>query len=215
MSEINFRPWVGEKYFSEGYKGKRILVLGESHYCQNELKEGGSCFPLCQKEKMDEDCFLQTEAVIRNYVEDYSGEKYQQTFLCFERAVLGKEISQDERKDFWDRVMFYNYVQFSLSGPRTSPTNEQWSMSENAFKELLETYMPDYIIVWGTRLYDALPALDGEGSDFSISEDIKTELWTYTINGKKIPALKVYHPSTPNGKSWPYWHQFYVKFLGL
>ena len=37
MSNINFKPWVGKNYLIKGYQGKRILVLGESHYCEGEL----------------------------------------------------------------------------------------------------------------------------------------------------------------------------------
>ena len=33
MSKINFLPWVGEHYNTTGFAGKRILALGESHYC--------------------------------------------------------------------------------------------------------------------------------------------------------------------------------------
>ena len=35
MAKINFLPWIGEHYYKTGFAGKRILVLGESHYCQN------------------------------------------------------------------------------------------------------------------------------------------------------------------------------------
>ena len=34
MSNIKFNPWVGENYTHSKY-GKRVLVLGESHYCAN------------------------------------------------------------------------------------------------------------------------------------------------------------------------------------
>ena len=32
MEYVNFRPWIGKTYYTTGYEGKRILVLGESHY---------------------------------------------------------------------------------------------------------------------------------------------------------------------------------------
>lgn len=40
MENVNFKPWVGPKY-SEGLHGKKIMILGDSHYCKDELKEGG------------------------------------------------------------------------------------------------------------------------------------------------------------------------------
>ena len=74
-------------------------------------------------------------------------------------------------------------------------------------------YMPDYIIVWGVRLYNGLPNWEGKHSLLQISENDYTDVWTYSIKGKQIPAIKVYHPSTPIGKSWPYWHDVYCKFF--
>lgn len=215
MSHINFRPWVGRNYQSTGYKGKRILVLGESHYCIKDLEPGGRCCPLCKRENMKDDCYSQTEDVVNTFVYEYSGERYLQTFLCFERAVVGKELTQKEREEFWQSVMFYNYIQFSQNGARIAPQADHWGKSELAFKELLEKYMPDYIIVWGSRLYNGLPNWDGECSVLQINENAQTDVWTYTIKGKRIPAIKVHHPSTPSGKSWNYWHEFYKKFLNL
>ncbi len=215
MGNINFRPWVGSKYQAEGLHGKKILVLGESHHCEKELSKGGGCFPFCKIGKMKDDCHSFTEDVLDSFIYNYSGEPYQQTFLCFERAVMGKELTQDEREYFWDRIVFYNYIQFAVSGARVAPQSEHWSQSEKAFRELLEEYMPDYIVVWGVRLYDNLPDWGGTHSVLSIDETHSTDVWTYNINGKKIPAIKVHHPSSSTGKAWKYWHKFYVNFLHL
>lgn len=212
MEHINFRPWVGKNYFSCGFGGKRILVLGESHYCC-DLAESKRCFPLCIKANMLDSCYSFTEDVIHDFVFNYSGARYEQTFLCFERACIGKELSQQEREEFWESIIFYNYLQFAQAGPRTSIKPDYWEESELAFKEVLNQFMPDYIIVWGVRLYNGLPNWDGKHSLLQISENDYTDVWTYTINGKQIPALKVYHPSTPIGKSWPYWHDVYCKFF--
>ena len=85
-----------------------------------------------------------------------------------------------------------------------------------SFKELLEIYLPDYIIVWGARLYNYwLPDWGGNGSVLQIRDNAKTDVWTYTIKGKRISAIKVHHPSSPSGKSWNYWHEFYKKFLNI
>ena len=34
MEKINFLPWIGKHYSTTGFAGKRILALGESHYCE-------------------------------------------------------------------------------------------------------------------------------------------------------------------------------------
>ena len=56
---------------------------------------------------------------------------------------------------------------------------------------------------------------------FSQTEQVVIEsgdsapVWVYTIDGKRIPAMRVYHPSAPVGKNWDYWHFFHRQFLGL
>ena len=185
MSNINFKPWIGKNYLTKGFQGKRILVLGESHYCSKELSEGGRCYPLCKRELMNVACFTQTQDVVREAVYDYGGQRYLQAFLCFERAVAGKVLSQEEREKFWESVMFYNYIQYS----------------------------PDYIIVWGVRLYNGLPGFGGEGHKLTLDNGDYNYYWNYTINGKVIPALKIHHPSAPTGKNWEYWHEVIFNFL--
>lgn len=203
---------MGENYLKSGFNGKKILVLGESHYCTKELAEGGRCCPLCRIENMESDCFSQTEDVIDHFVYNYSGEPYAQTFLCFERSMMGKELSNDERIEFWNSIIFYNYIQFSQARPRIAPQQIHWEKSELAFLELLKKYMPDFIIIWGERLYNGLPDWDGSHSVLEV-DGKSTDVWTYNINGKSIPAIKVHHPSSPLGKRWLYWNRFYNAFF--
>ena len=94
MSSINFEPWVGKNYSTTGYQGKKILVLGESHYCINELAKGGRCYPICKKEQMNNACFSFTQVVVRKAVYGYQGDPELRCFVTFERAVAGKELSQ-------------------------------------------------------------------------------------------------------------------------
>lgn len=213
MSSINFEPWVGKSYATTGYKGKKILVLGESHYCKNELANGGRCYPLCKKEHMNNACFSQTQDVVHEAVYDYGGQLYLRCFIVLERAVTGKELSQQEREEFWQSVVFYNYVQYALPGPGQLPNNDYWGKSEKPFVEMLEKYMPDYIIVWGARLYNSLPKLGGHALKMKVSNEYTADVWAYLINGKNIQALKIYHPSMPRGKKWHFWHEVIDKFL--
>lgn len=213
MSEINFKPWVGNHYLTKGYQGQRILVLGESHYCIKELVEGGRCYPICKKEIMNSECHHQTQDVVHEAVYDYCGQPYLRCFVSFERAMAGQVLTQEERVAFWESVMFYNYIQYALSAPRISPNPEYWGKSVKPFVELLEKYSPDKIIVWGVRLYNGLPELGGRGFKLELDDGDTADYWVYTINGKRIPALKIHHPSAPTGKNWDYWHKVISKFL--
>lgn len=210
--QINFYPWVGDNY-QEGLLGKKVLVLGESHYCPEELREDGACFPFCEKHKMSKRCFSQTEDIIDEFVYRYNGVSYQQTYLCFERGVCGKELNQNEREFFWHHIAFYNYIQYSQGGPRL-PLEEVEDSSE-AFRNVLDILQPDCIIIWGIgKLWKRLPDWGGAETEETIDNGDSTPVWNYNINGKHIPAMAVHHPSSSTGKSWPYWHEFYKKFIG-
>ena len=213
MSKINFMPWVGKNYKNGLFNGKKILVLGESHYCMNERGDAGRCNQACSKEMMDERCVSQTIDVI----DEIKNQDWRsRTFSNFERTIFGRVPDQKEREQLWDSVIFYNYLQYAQSGP-TRPleqTKEALEDSELAFKEVLETYMPDYIIAWGMRLYDIAPDWGGEPSVLEIVDNGEANVWTYTIKDKRIPALFIYHPCY-GGYSWSAWYPFIKKFLGL
>lgn len=40
---VFFRPFVGASYAGGGLFGKRIMVLGESHYCDEGCADCGNC----------------------------------------------------------------------------------------------------------------------------------------------------------------------------
>jgi len=220
MSNLNFLPWVGSNFAQGiGQHHLKLLVLGESHYCHD--LGCGNC-PSCSLQnclKMGyskADFQEQTIEYIQDLVYSYSGAHYQQTGICFERAVMGKTLTQPEREDFWNRVIFYNFVQKCLpkkEGERTPITQNDLVGSEEAFREVLLHYQPNRVVVWGTRLYELLPNWQGTASTLKISEKEQTDIWTYTVNEKTIPCMRVHHPSTPSGKSWEKWHKFHKEFL--
>ena len=105
MSCINYKPWVGKDY-NKGYRGKRILVLGESHYAPDG--------------KIDEEL---TQWVVRDIAYEPGGQNYLATFTCFERAIAGRQMTQAERVEFWARVIFSHsltFLDFFLSTQKLS-----------------------------------------------------------------------------------------------
>lgn len=215
FNHVNFLPWVGDNYAQGvGNAQLKLLVLGESHYC--DRRANGTCFQ-CSKENLQPDCISQTIDTVSDFVNDYAGHGYQQTYLSFERALAGKVIDQKEREELWGKLVFYNYVQYAQAGTRQFDYTGGLYDSAEAFREVLEEYMPDRIIVWGDRLYKILPDWGGSGSELFTEENVfgPRPMWIYEVKGKKIPALCVYHPSSPNGKAWKVWHQYYKNFLNL
>ena len=100
MSNINFRPWIGKNYLSSGLDGKRILVLGESNFCTDYC--GETDCESCGKRRRRGPVFA--ENIINGYVYNYSGYKYEQAYLCFERAMAGRVLTQEEREELWNSM---------------------------------------------------------------------------------------------------------------
>jgi len=114
---MNFRPWIGKRYEKRELFGLRTLLLGESHY--GEPGEENEDF---------------TIDVVR-----YWGQKQRLRFFTITAKFLlgkaaGEWLSDEERSDFWEKVVFYNYVQeFVGGGSRIRPTSEMWENSKSSF----------------------------------------------------------------------------------
>lgn len=201
---VKFLPFVGDEYWNgisfdkdgnlvlgtEENPGKKVLVLGESHYCDEDLS--------------DEELSSFTRDVLDSYLNSEERCSWKRTFLKFERALSNADTNINS-KSIWNHLMFYNYLQCPLRGLRMAG-EKYYEEAKEPFFAILEKYKPDYIIVWGRRLFAKLPNEKGE---YMSCNDMN--LWTYNIEGKMIKVLPIYHPSV--GFSWDYWHKVIVVFI--
>lgn len=139
-----FNPWIGRSYGTDGIGGKRLLILGESHY------GGDGChYPE-----------FTTEVI--------QGMALEQGPLAFfsrvARLVVGGRggFSETEREDFWQRVAFYNFIQTSLDEHGDRPTSEMWQAAREPFLQTLEELKPHLILILGIELSRNLPEIPDE-----------------------------------------------------
>ncbi|MDE6140909.1 MAG: hypothetical protein K2F95_08175 [Alistipes sp.] len=195
MKNVFFLPWAGAESATGGIFGKRILVLGESHYCQ------------------DHDA--PTENLTREAVEKYLAGEYIQSFKLFEQSLVGAKTDMSQRRQIWDSLLFYNFVQNPLGEtPRQKLAVDNPDRSTDAFFEVLEEHRPQYIIAWGYRLWDkAMPTKRWTWGDKIVIEGLPPiKFGYYTLaDGTRVKAVPVKHPSA--GYSWSKWHQFIEQFL--
>lgn len=209
---VKFLPWIGDEYEKGIYydengklqcgtdkdKGKKVLVLGESFYWNDEDDGNGKMF---------------IHDLIKDLVNPESEfQPYMRTFTKFERAMTGKpweeEKKKEKRSDFWEHIMFYDYVQEPLKYPRLSPTDKQFKKSVNAFWKILDVYKPDWIIAWGMRLYNHLPQEGEQGEDIEFGEE-SVETWIYKENIRVVP---IYHPAAPSFSN-QIWYNIFRQIL--
>jgi hypothetical protein len=216
MKNVFFKPYVGKNYSEKGYLGKKLLILGESHYCSGIQDKDCQCGK-AEKCLQSPECEDFTNEVLNRFLDYKKGlcesETWMTTFTRFTNIFLGEQVSNEKLLEFWDNLMFYNYVQKAMIGSRTSPQEQDFEVSENAFFEILEEYKPDLIIVWGARLEERLPQKHKTLSDFEILNEAGHKFHYYEVVGKRIPAYAIYHPSSSSFSY--YYHDFLKEVLRL
>ena len=131
---VTFHPWVGKQYGRESRFGIRLLVLGESHYGVDD----------------DNDVASFTERVVR----EWGQQKRARFFTIIAKVLRGSSdwIDDDARSEVWEHVAFYNFVQSSVTAPRTPPEFRQWVEAQTPFETVLRTLEPDAVLMLGWRL---------------------------------------------------------------
>lgn len=193
MNNANFLPWVGPDY-QQGINNKKIMVLGESHYC---AKESDAVSTITQD----------VVRSVRNREERYNA------YFYFERTMLGQpDVSDEEAAKLWDSLLFYNYVQEAMSTPKTSPTGAQFKDAELPFLKVLYKYHPDILIVWGEPLYRSIPQDGVQGDDLMI-DGMAYQTWIYTLDkDHHVKVMWINHPSMP-GFNWKHWNKGVYNFI--
>lgn len=207
MKHVFFEPWVGKDYASGGIFGKRIMILGESHYCGKRAT--GCCD--CGTTR-DRECREFTSKVMRQFLNradnNAEHEGWMNTFAKFGNALAGRRLDNGEQKELWNSLLFYNYLQVALESPRQAGAEADYKHSAEAFFEVLEKYRPEYVIVWGYRLRDYLPGGDcwEWADDVTVDDKVIKNGWYLLADGTKIRTFPIYHPSTSLFKR-EYWNK--------
>jgi len=188
---LKLRPWIGNNY-KVGFAGKKVMVLGESHYFENvaDAREN-----------------VTSEIISDLFDPESPHEPYKNTYTKFAKAMVGKpELTIDDKRNFWNSVAFYNFVQFPISGARMAPSAQEFAESAQPFFEILEELRPQIVIAWGSRLYNNLPHKGSQGDSIQAPDGQWIETWEYFLgDGSKVTVLPITHPSA--GFTPKYWNK--------
>lgn len=192
MEKVNYLPWVGENYMAEGFAGRRVLALGESHYCAKASDSAPG---------------ITRDVILGLLDEDAEFEQYMNTYTKFAKAMLGADtLTFEDKRRFWNSIAFYNYVQKPMPAARIAPSKEDFSASAESFFDVLEELRPEVVIVWGSRLYNNLPRGGMQGDDLRAPDGRWVETWRYFLqDGSAVHVLPIMHPSA--AFSPEYWHE--------
>ncbi len=179
---MGFHPWVGRNY-NKGLSGKRVLVLGESHYDWDSRN----------KETDPIDQSLSVWCVAEQVVTDFRSRFY----TSVAKAFVGEYPTSKQRGSFWNSVAFYNYVQEIVGmGPRIRPTHEMWKASQPVFLRVLSVLKPDIVFVFGKGMWSELPLEDIAEHEQEVSGHT-VSICSYLTKSSTVEAVKMTHPCAP------------------
>ena len=191
--------WVGPDYL-EGIAGMKVLVVGDCR-CQDvsEWNEGYVADVIGNK-------FLAGNSDIPAY----------NILTKIGKALAGKVVSEDERNNLWNRLIFCNFFQEPVTNLRNA-SDGQIEAGQKAFLQVLEKYAPDRVIAC-EPLYGYLPNEGRQGPEVTLSSPWKdgkiysAETWIYPLPyGKECKVMPIANPG--GGFPWDYWHELIVEFL--
>lgn len=131
-SLMHYRPWRGNEYENGFLSGLKLLILGHSHY--------------------DDETYGATEKWTRRHVEVEPDDFWTHV----EQVVSGQRLDNDQRRAFWNKVAFSNYIQEPLKlGDK--PTEMQWAGAQGAFPEIIAYTKPDLMFVFSVEAWSKLP----------------------------------------------------------
>ena len=183
MLPIRFKPFIGKYFQTQEFK---ILILGESHYfCDKDYSD------YLNEEKRIKSITIE---VVNRFLDfkktGENSEKWMKTYTSFSNVFNGKRQSNPETIDFWESCSFYNYVQAPTKGTRISPMKEEFDLSFNAFKHVVEEINPNLIFFWGYRLWDNFPK-----DNYRSLTKGADKIHFLTLNSN-FPIMVVPHPSS-------------------
>lgn len=204
MKNRFFNPFIGEKY-QEGIKGKRVMVVGASFYCNHSELD---CFRECtnvnvkDSSKFDYLCpVYKGDSKNLHDEPSYSIKNPLRTYTNF-ASYMQKVIGCERYEDVWDYLAFTNYVQFflpSINGRfRETRISDLSERDFNAFNETLVELEPHIVVIWGCVFNSRIR----ESNEYLVSRETLDKTEWYVCNIKlpdivhEITLINPYHPSS-------------------
>ena len=202
QTRIFFDPWVGETYGTDkSIFKKKILVLGGSHYCEE-------C-ATCGDRMLHPGCISYTRDRIGEYLNPAfkaSRKKtytWKKTHTSFINSMYGVSTSHEQQRLYFSSICFYNFLQLSAGKDPNSAHRYNYKDIRHrlAFYEVIRRWMPDIVISWGDKVWNALPDDWGygtakKGAAMSVAGTAFTSYPWYPFEETTVLLIGVHHPST-------------------
>ncbi len=205
VGSLKWIPFIGANYYN-GVCGKKILLVGESHYHENN------------KQSIDKHNNANFTKIVVNELAINRHYWSTKMFSNLHRAFIGND-NFDTNK-FWDSLAFYNFVQRPMITNKGRPSKRDYIIGWNTFFDIVNILKPDVCIFIGTSSSNYLNEYNNKNpKDFTILNYKWTEKISRTfarkakirVNSKEIDLHFIQH--TSQYFSWSKWHKHLKRIL--
>lgn len=153
-STVRFAPWIGSHY-AEGFRGLRILLVCESHYGGKQHERPTVTPELIKALALGEKHPQATRKLGRHA-------HFAKIMAALTNAKRSGNISSAQKREFWNGVAYYNFLQEFVSETRVLPPTDAWERGKRAFTEVLAVLAPDLIVCFSLRNGNRIRSLAGD-----------------------------------------------------
>lgn len=205
---VTFLPVVGDKYYSQARRvlGRRVLVVGASHYCKDHFNHESGCSKHCKgfgkyhfccdgrDLYFGKRCENFTQVVYERYRERIGNKKDGNWFRTFSRFLnsffCGGTPSHAERVRLLDHIACTEYMQGAEGDGPTARDDVAMAVERN-FTELeksIKLLKPDVIVFWGPRAWNVVCRRCGITNPMP---DVQCAM----IGARRVTIIRTPHPS--------------------
>lgn len=195
--EIKNKPWVGSCYQEGFYVGKKLMIVNESFYSEE-----------------DSEVFF-TSDFIENCLNDLKVHGYWKHRLLarLTQIIWDNTLSIDSIIQKWNQLLFYTFNPIPVNFHTGSGTIKEYSKEkldeyQKSFIQVLNEYKPDFVIVRGNRLYDLLPHTGEAGPILKSGGS-----WKYKRKDHKVSYVLPIHLSHLNHNEFDSIKEFVSKVI--
>ena len=209
IETLKWLPWVGQQ-FNNLPKGKKLLIIGESHYLPNIKEDWRECVtrPEFTREFITDNVYKNPDKTLK-------------MLRNLERLLINDKPTKNQKYKLWNSTSYFNFIPRALESSSSAhrPNNEDYVTGWTNFFKILNILEPDICLFCGvsfTYYNGAILAAANQNNcrycwDDKIcfsSKRVKARKITVTRSGKLIPALFIAHPTLRTGFDYSNWRQF-------
>jgi hypothetical protein len=210
INGLFFQPWISDAYTkNQGLYGK-LLLIGESHYFDEEEDEN----EIAEEKKLEE---VEKQISVNDFtsaiIEGYINHKWNFRFY----RNLGLVFNENDSYEVWKNVAFSNGIQVPLTKASTQPTIDDIKTFIPAFWSLLENLKPEKVLVCSQRMwYTWMKPIDVRGKIVGeINKNGRhSNIFEHKYSDGSCKVIGINHPSS-RGFSYNEWNPLVKEFIAM